>query len=70
MLSKRKKKKEELKLLADALRLQQERTRLKKIIDQSIEPSEAGRIDLIVAEMKYFYVLREARYYRLNMSKK
>ncbi|WP_440897343.1 DUF2508 family protein [Amphibacillus sp. Q70] len=66
MFGKRKWKKEKEQLLQDILQLQSEWTRLKKIIDQSIEPSETGRFELMVAEAKYFYLLREARYYHLN----
>ena len=66
MRSKKKRKAQEAQLLQKIFQLQDEWTRLDKIMDQSIEPSEAGYYDLKIAEAKYFYLLREARYYHLN----
>lgn len=59
-------KREEEKLLDNILKLQTKWTRINKIINQSIEPSETGQIDLNVAKVKYFYLLREAKHYKLN----
>lgn len=70
MFGKRKWKKEKEQLLQDILQLQSEWTRLKKIIDQSIETSETGRFELMVAEAKYFYLLREARHYHLHANQR
>ncbi|MBU5594418.1 YaaL family protein [Amphibacillus sp. MSJ-3] len=70
MLSKRKRQREEAQLLQDTLQMQNEWTRLMKIMDQSIEPSESGRFELMVAEAKYFYLLKEVRHYHLNMKVK
>ena len=33
---------------------------------KSIEPSESGQVDLMIAKVKYFYLLREAKHYNLN----
>ncbi|MCZ0702188.1 hypothetical protein J2T56_000778 [Natronobacillus azotifigens] len=66
-LRKKKKQKElEQILLDDIFRLQKEWMKLKGIIERSVEPSDVGRYDLMVAEAKYFYLLREARYRNLN----
>lgn len=49
------------RLLDEIFRLKDEWTQIKEIIEKSVEPSEIGLYDLKVAEMKYFYLLREAR---------
>ncbi|SEO39406.1 Protein of unknown function [Amphibacillus marinus] len=59
--NKRKKKVVEEALLHDIFQLQNEWSKLKEIIEKSVDPSEIGRYDLMVAEAKYFYLLREAR---------
>lgn len=69
MFGKRSWKKEEQKLLNHIFQLQKEWGQLKSIINQSIEPSDIGRLDLRVAEIKYFYLLREAKHYHLNANK-
>lgn len=53
-------------LLKDIFQLQTEWVQLRNIIEQSVEPSESGRYDLMVAEAKYFYLLREARYRNIS----
>ncbi|WP_067840329.1 YaaL family protein [Amphibacillus sediminis] len=53
-------------LLEEILRLQSEWVKLKGIIERSVEPSEIGQFDLMIAEAKYFYLLREARYRNIN----
>lgn len=64
---KRKKLKErEEQLLRDIFQLQSEWMKLKSIIEKSVEPSEIGRYDLMVAQAKYFFLLREARYRNIN----
>ncbi|WP_026065175.1 YaaL family protein [Amphibacillus jilinensis] len=64
---KRKKLKErEEQLLRDIFQLQSEWMKLKNIIEKSVEPSEIGRYDLMVAQAKYFFLLREARYRNIN----
>lgn len=57
----RKRKVVEERLLQEIFQLQTEWMRLKEIIERSVEPSDTGRYDLMVAEVKYFYLLREAR---------
>jgi len=59
-------KKEAEKLLENIFDLQTEWTRMQKIMNQSIEPSESGQVDLMIAKVKYFYLLREAKHYNLN----
>lgn len=70
MRSKKKRKEKEAQLLQKIFQMQSEWTRLNKIMDQSIEPSESGYFDLKIAEAKYFYLLREARYYNLNANQR
>ncbi len=53
-------------LLAEIYYLKQDWMQLKKIIDHSIEPTEEGLRDLALVQAKYFYLLREARYRKLN----
>lgn len=49
-------------LLQEIYHLKNEWTKIKDIIERSVEPSEIGLFELKVAEAKYFYLLREARY--------
>ncbi|GAA4080169.1 YaaL family protein [Amphibacillus indicireducens] len=69
MFGKKSWKKEEKKLLNHIFQLQKEWSQLKDILNQSVDPSEIGRLDLRLAEIKYFYLLREAKYYHLNANK-
>ena len=69
MFGKKSWKKEKEKLLTQIFQLQKEWKQLKYILDQSFDPSDVGRVDLRVAEIKYFYLLREAKYYHLNANK-
>lgn len=46
----------------------QEWMSIKRILDQSIDPSEKGQYDEAVAKSKYFYLLKEARERRINMN--
>ncbi|WP_245830999.1 YaaL family protein [Sediminibacillus massiliensis] len=48
-------------LLNDIYQSKEEWRSIKSIIEKSVEPTERGRFDLAVAEVKYFYLLREAR---------
>lgn len=59
---KMKKKEVDERLLQEIYRLKDEWMRLKEIIEKSVEPSETGQYDLKLAEVKYFYLLREARH--------
>ena len=69
MFGKKSWKKEEEKLLHHIFQFQKEWSQLKAIINQSVDPSDIGRLDLRLAEIKYFYLVREAKYYRLNANK-
>ncbi|WP_082231931.1 YaaL family protein [Halobacillus massiliensis] len=68
MLTKRKSPKKELdqQILTDIKKLKHDWETLENIIEHSIEPSEEGLLDLSLAKAKYFYLLREARYRKLN----
>ncbi|SDM39417.1 YaaL family protein [Sediminibacillus halophilus] len=48
-------------LLDDIFKSKEEWKSIKSIIERSVEPSEHGVYELMVAEAKYFYLLREAR---------
>ncbi|MCA0972395.1 YaaL family protein [Halobacillus litoralis] len=48
-------------LLEDIRKLKKDWETLESIMEQSIEPSDAGLQDLAVVKAKYFYLLREAR---------
>jgi len=58
---KNKKKQVDEILLQKIFHLKDEWMRLKEIIEKSVEPSVTGLYDLKLAEIKYFYLLREAR---------
>lgn len=49
-------------LLEQIKRLKQELVDLSNIINHSVDPSDKGIYDLAVAQVKYYYLLREARY--------
>jgi hypothetical protein len=49
--------------------LKQEWLRQKRIVEQSLEPSEEVLCHLQIAEAKYFYMLREAKKRQVNMVK-
>jgi hypothetical protein len=49
--------------------LKQEWLRQKRIVEQSLEPSEEVLCHLQIAEVKYFYMLREAKKRQVNMVK-
>ncbi|WP_226582427.1 YaaL family protein [Halobacillus litoralis] len=53
-------------LLMNLKKMKYEWESLNTIIEQSIEPSEEGLQDLALIKAKYFYLLREARYRRIN----
>ncbi len=50
----------------DIKKLKHDWETLENIIEHSIEPSEEGLLDLSLAKAKYFYLLREARYRKIN----
>jgi len=54
------------KLLQDLERLKEEVASLRKIMKHSVDMSSTGANDLAIAECKYFYLLREARYRNLS----
>lgn len=56
-----KKAEQDQKLLTDITRLKTELATTRKIIEQSVDPSDKGLFDLSVLEAKYYYLLREAR---------
>ncbi|GGM43090.1 hypothetical protein GCM10011351_31300 [Paraliobacillus quinghaiensis] len=58
---KNKRKQVDERLLQEIYLLKDEWMRLREIIEKSVEPSVTGLYDLKVAEIKYFYLLREAR---------
>ncbi|CDQ18357.1 Protein of unknown function [Halobacillus karajensis] len=68
MFSKKKTVKKEMdqELLLNIRKMKQEWESLNTIIEQSIDPSEDGLMDLAVIKAKYFYLLREARYRGIN----
>lgn len=67
MVSKKKKKKEIDKLILEEIfKLKRERMELNSILDRSVEASERSMLDLSVLEVKYFYLLREARHRKIS----
>lgn len=68
MLGKKKRIKKEMdhELLLNIKRMKQEWEALNTIIEQSIEPSDDGLKDLAMVKAKYFYLLREARFRKIN----
>ncbi|UOY91395.1 YaaL family protein [Ectobacillus sp. JY-23] len=49
--------------------LKQEWMRQKRIVEQSLEPSEEVLCHLQLAEVKYFYALREAKLRKVSLRK-
>ncbi|WP_028401892.1 YaaL family protein [Ectobacillus panaciterrae] len=50
--------------------LKQDWLRQKRIVEQSLEPSEEVLCHLQIAEAKYFYTLKEAKKRRVTMMKR
>ncbi|WP_407272229.1 YaaL family protein [Radiobacillus sp. PE A8.2] len=53
-------------LLQDIFQLKKESKNLKSIIERSVDPSESGLHELLIAEVKYYYLLREARFRNIS----
>lgn len=53
-------------LLTEIFKVKKEWGSIKSIVERSVEPSESGIFDLSVAEVKYFYLLREARHRKIS----
>lgn len=66
----RKKRQYEQSLLDDIYRLQSEWLQVKHVMERSLEPSIEGEFQLKIAEIKYFFLLREARRLNLNARQK
>ncbi|GEN57996.1 hypothetical protein GCM10012290_02510 [Halolactibacillus alkaliphilus] len=69
-LTNRKKQQYEQALLDDIYRLQSEWIQVKTVMERSLEPSVEGEHQLKVAEIKYFFLLKEARRLHLNARQK
>jgi hypothetical protein len=66
----RKKKQYEQALLDDIYRLQSEWMQVKDVMERSLDPSVEGEYQLKIAEIKYFFLLKEARRLHLNARQK
>ncbi|RWZ54788.1 DUF2508 family protein [Halobacillus fulvus] len=64
--SKRIKKEMDQELLIQLKKQKRDWEQLNSIIEQSIEPSDEGLLELNLVKAKYFYLLREARFRGIN----
>ncbi|PAF17327.1 hypothetical protein CHH69_08670 [Terribacillus saccharophilus] len=53
-------------LLTDIFKMKNDWVSIQSIIERSVDASEMGQYDLQVAQAKYLFMLREARYRNLS----
>lgn len=57
-------------LLQDLLTMKQEWNRQKQLVEKSVEPSSQVLYELKLAEVKYFFLLKEAKQRNIKISRK
>lgn len=57
-------------LLQDLLTMKKEWNRQKQLVDKSVEPSSQVLYELKLAEVKYFFLLREAKQRNIKISRR
>jgi hypothetical protein len=56
-------------LIQNLLDLKEEWNRQKQLVDKSVEPSTQVLYELKIAEMKYFFLLKEAKIRNIKMGR-